>query len=510
MKVMRIMAAAAALLAATQAAASDDTDARISELMSRYIEGEGPAVRETIVSDDEAVRSGDWSGLAAKYPMPDAAEQVEAPSPDHLAAWWNTFGDDTMRDMIYMALSKNRSLAAARARVTEARAALGMSRSALLPWLDATGSWTNGDPSTRGTQASLGAFDLYKLGIDASWEIDIFGGRQAQVDAAASDLASAHAALHAAWVSLSSEVALNYVSLCVLYARMATVTENIRIQQETLDMLESKYESGLADALALEQSRYTVAQTRAALPPLRTNIEMTKNALAILLGETPGSIDGLLGPRRPIPRPSADTVIGIPAEGLRKRPDIRAAEMQFIAQTARTRSARADLYPKFRLIGSIGYESFDSGSLIKEGSRGFSIGPSISLPIFHAGAIRRNIRVQTAREEQLLAAYEETVLAAVAEVRNALTAHEQETVRIASLRAGVESARAALEVANDKYNNGLTEFTNVLSAQTALLSLQDQEAESLGAIASDIIRLYKALGGGWEPMVEEEMGAAER
>lgn len=506
-------AAAAAVLAACTAAvpASCETaDERIAQLAAEYLEGKKIAQEDaSTVSDDVAVRSGDWLLLARKYENEFLSEEPSrAPSPQRLASWWNSFGDSTLSDLIFMALNRNRTLAAARAKVVEARAALGISRSALLPWLDATGSWTDGDPSENGTQAALGSYNLSRIGIDASWEIDIFGGRRAAVDASAADLASAHASLHAAWVSLSAEVALNYINLCTLRARLVIANENLRLQTETLDMLQSKYDSGLTDALALNQAKYTLEQTKASVPPIRASIEQTMNALAILAGEVPGSLEKVLKRQHPIPTPDPVGLVGIPAEAVRRRPDIRAAEMAFIAQTARTRSARADLYPKFRLVGSIGLESFSTGSLFDGASYGFSVGPSITWPIFHGGAIRRNIQVQSAREEALLAAYEGTVLGAVAEVRDALTAHEQEIARHESLLSGIDSARAALEVAQDKYRNGLTDFNNVIGAQAALLSFQDQEAVSKGAMACSIVSLFKALGGGWQPLVDQEMDAS--
>lgn len=489
-------------------AQADAIDDRLAEIAREY-EGGGEAqaqlqVEPEAISDDVRLRSGDWTGLARKYDHPYADYEIaDAPNPARLASWWNSLGDQTLTDLIYMSLAGNRNLASARAKVTEARAALGISKSALLPWLDSTGQWLNSD-SSKNTGAG-GSSNLYKLGIDASWEIDVFGGRRAGIEASEADLAASHAALHSAWVSLSAEVALNYLNLCTLHERLDIANENLRLQTETLEMLQSQFDSGLADALALNQAQYTVEATKATIPPIKSSMEETINALSILVGRTPGSLGELLRQPRPIPKPDPINLVGIPAEGLRRRPDIRAAEMQFIAQTARTKSARADLYPKFHLIGSIGIESLSTGSLFDGDSFGFSIGPRITWPIFHGGAIRRNIQVQTAREEQYLAAYEQTVLQAVAEVRNALAANTQEQERNAALTRGVEAARGALEVARDKYRNGLTDFNNVIGAQSALLSLQDQEVTSEGQMASNIVQIFKALGGGWEPLVEEEM-----
>lgn len=506
-----LVAMAIPLAAAPVRAAS--LDDRLAQIVSEYEEKSAVAVVEpetpAVISDDVMIRSGDWTGLARKYDnIYVSGDIADAPSPVRLASWWNSLGDQTLSDLIYMALAGNRDLVSARAKVSEARAALGISKSALLPWLDSTGLWTNSDTSKNtGGGASN---NLYRLGVDASWEIDVFGGQRENIRASEADLAATHAALHSTWVSLSAEVAMNYLNLCTLYERLNIAYENLRIQNETLEMLQSQYDSGLADALALNQAQYTVEQTKATVPPINSSIESTMNALSILVGRTPGSLGEIFEHTKPIPKPDPINLVGIPAEGLRRRPDIQAAEMQFIAQTARTKSARADLYPKFHLIGSIGIESLSTGSLFDGDSYGFSIGPRITWPIFHGGAIRRNIQVQTAREEQYLAAYEQTVLQAVAEVRNALVANTQEQRRNAALKRGVDAARSALEVAQDKYRNGLTDFNNVIGAQAALLSLQDQQVTSEGQMASNIVQIFKALGGGWAPLVFEEMEAASK
>ena len=239
------------------------------------------------------------------------------------------------------------------------------------------------------------------------------------------------------------------------------------------------------------------------IPPIRTSIEQTMNGLALLVGVVPGSLEEMLGEKKPLPKPDAVNLVGIPADYLRQRPDIRAAERRLAAQIARKKSAKTDLLPKFFLFGSVGLESLSSGNLFSSDSYSYGFGPKITWPIFHGGAIRNNIRVQTAREEQYLAAYEGAVLNAVAEVRDALTANSQERERNSALKQGVISARNALKVADDQYRNGLTNFNNVIDAQRALLSLEEQQAISEGQMTSNIVRLFKALGGGWEPLSAE-------
>lgn len=503
-------------LRATQANASEAkaTNDRILELARLYESKESPQGKAAGganghgLSEEQLIAEGRWLDLAQQYDNQYVSGDIaNAPSAQRLAQWWNSLGDETLTQLIHLSLNNNRDLGIARARVSEARATLGISKSTRLPWLDSVNTWSNTDASKNSTTPG-GSSNIYRLGIDASWEIDVFGGQRENIRTSEAELGATHAALHNTWVTLSSEVALNYLSLRTLQERLNIANQNLDLQMNTLEMLQSQYDSGLTDALAPSQAQYTVEQTRASIPSIRAGIESTMNVLAILTGEVPGSLEEKLSVVMPIPKPDPVNLVGIPAEALRRRPDIRAAEMQLLAQTARKKSAKADLYPKFHLIGSIGIESLSTGSLFSSDSYGYSFGPRITWPIFHGGAIRRNIEVQGAREEQLLAAYEGTVLNAVAEVRNALTADTQERERNRSLRRGMDAARTAVEVAEDKYRNGLTDFNNVIGAQSALLSLQDQYVTSEGQMTSNIVQIFKALGGGWAPMDEELLTAA--
>lgn len=454
-------------------------------------------------SGDAALSAGDWTNLARRYPYPYVSGDVaDAPKPEVLASWWEALEDDTLTELIMWSLWNNRDLQSARAKVMEARASLGIDKAAVLPWLDSVDSWSRGKTPVNSTGDGKSR-ELYRLGIDASWEIDIFGGRRETIKAGAASLEAQHASLYAAWVTLSSEVALNYLTLRTLQERLDIAQRNLGLQTETLGLIQSRYDVGLTDALALSQAQYTVEQTRSTIPPVRSSIEETTNVLSILVGSVPGSLGEMLGEKKNLPRPECVNLVGIPANYLRQRPDIRAAERQLVAQIARKKSAEKDLLPKFHLLGSIGLESLNSGSLFSSDSYSYSFGPKISWPIFHGGAIRNNIRVQSAREEQYLAAYESVVLNAVAEVRNALTANTQERVRNDALRSGVEAAQTAVNVATDKYINGLTDFSNVINAQRSLLALQDDYVVSEGQVTSNIVRIFKALGGGWAPLAEE-------
>lgn len=452
-----------------------------------------------------------WTDLSKQYESPyfDGEAQKEL-SPEVLADWWTVLDDDTLTQLVILSLNNNKNLQEARSRVNEARAALGISKSELLPWLDSNNSWgrtkiSDNSPSNIGQ----GIANSYKLGIDASWEIDVFGGNRYKVEAAAADLQAQHALLHSTWVSLTSEIAVNYLSLRTLQERLRIAENNLALQENTVQLLQAKYDSGLIDELNLSQAKYTASQTKATIPTVKISIEEMLNNLAILTGQIPGSLQKTLLERKELPDINEMIYVGIPAETLRQRPDIQAAEHQLEAQMARTKSAKADLKPKLVLFGSIGLESFSSGSLLSPSSLGFSLLPKISFPIFHAGAIRKNINVQSAREEQYLAAYENTVLNAVAEVRNALVSISQETEKNIYLKEGVDSAKLALKIAENKYNNGLADFQSVLDAQRALFALEEQYAVSKGQKVTNLVGLFKALGGGWKPLTQEESKTAD-
>ncbi|MDR2779643.1 MAG: TolC family protein [Synergistaceae bacterium] len=500
-----VMAAAAAMPAALGAeAGKDEWEALVRKYERKEeVRQEMESRAASLISDDAAVREGEWYRLAGKYDNIYASDAGGGEiSLELLSSWWSALDDSTLDGLIMDALANNRNLRAARSRMMEARAALGITRAAALPWLDSTDTWTN-NKSSENSSGDGKRTEVTKLGIDASWEIDVFGARRDDTRAAEASLEAFHAALHSAWVTLSSEVAFNYLSLRTLQERMRIANLNLALREETLSMVASLHDAGLRDSLALNQAKYAAETTRASIPAIKSNIESVINALAIMTGRVPGSLEQSLSRPEPIPKAHYISLAGIPADALRQRPDIRAAERALAAQMSKKASSEKDLLPRFFLTGSIGLETLSGGSIFSGDSIGFAFGPRITLPIFHGGAIRKNIQVQTERGEQLLAAYEGTVLDAVAEVRNALAASTQENERNRILRSGLASARAAFEIAGDKYKNGLTSFSDVISAQDALLSFEDQIAVSEGQMTTNVVRIYKALGGGWAPLTEE-------
>jgi hydrophobe/amphiphile efflux-1 (HAE1) family protein/NodT family efflux transporter outer membrane factor (OMF) lipoprotein len=417
-----------------------------------------------------------------------------------LGTWWTTLNDPQLTELIDEALLNNYDLKSAVAAVREARAQLGIEKAALGPQMDTTGDYTRNKNSIDSHPTSHNESDLYNAGFDASWEIDLFGGTRRSVEAAVADLEAQDANRADVQVSLAAETAQSYVQLRTYQQRLRVAHANLKTQQQTFDLLQSRFDSGLSNELALQQARYNLESTRATIPQLETGVEQSLNALAVLTGVMPGTLQKRLSAEKEIPVASVKEVTGIPADLLRRRPDVRRAERRLAAQTARIGAATADLYPKFTLTGSIGLESLHASSFGDSGTEFYSFGPGIRWPIFHSGSIRQNIKVQEARQEQYLSAYEKSVLTAVQETRNALTGFQNEQQRIQALDAAVTAARTAAELADERYKNGLSDFENVLESQRSLLTFEDQLVQSRSSITLNLIQLYKALGGGWTPM----------
>jgi multidrug efflux system outer membrane protein len=447
------------------------------------------------VPPDTAV-SKDWH-----TPL-DVGLTAEKIDPQALATWWSTLNDQELSSLIARAVKGNLDIKEARVRIREARARRRIAKADLLPTLDATGSatWSRSSEDT-GTAETR---DFYAAGFDAGWELDLFGGVQRSVEAAKADLDATQENLHDMLVSMTAEVALNYIEVRIYQKRLDVTVANLEIQQETYRLIQSRYQAGLDDELAVQQARSNLESTLSQIPTMRTGLEGAMNRIAVLLGEQPGALHEQLENYKPIPLVPQYVAVGVPADVLRRRPDVRKAERELAAQTARIGVATAELYPKFTLSGSIGLETLSLGNLITTGSRTFSIGPRITWPIFNAGSIRANIEIQSALQEQTMIQYESVILSALEEVENALVAYVAEQTRRTSLDEAVDAAKQALELAQYKYQTGLIDFITVLDAQRSLLDYEDQLVQSAGSITSNLIRLYKALGGGWTSLMSDK------
>jgi len=428
-----------------------------------------------------------------------------------LAAWWQTLEDPLLTSLIERMAAGNLDLKTAWAKVREARARRGLSQTDLFPTLTANGSTTHTDirqnsPQDTGTRSSntTQTRDLYSAGFDAGWELDIFGGVRRSIEAADADVQANQEALRDVLVSLLAETALNYMEVRSAQTQLGVAESNLAIQQETYALTQLRYQAGLSDDLAVQQARSNLESTRSQIPSLRSGLEAAKNRLAVLTGAPPGALEKELAEPKPIPVPSPEIAVGVPAETLRQRPDVRQAERRLAAQTARIGVATADLYPKFSLSGSIGIEASSFGNLFSEYTRSLSFGPRITWKIFDAGAVRRNIEAQSAIRDQNLYQYESKILSALEEVENALTAYANEQIRRQSLLMATQAATAAADLAQKKYEVGLVDFQVVLDSQRSLLSAQNQLAQSEGTVVKNLITLYKSLGGGWTALVPEE------
>ena len=426
-------------------------------------------------------------------------------NPQTLAAWWSTLNDPELSSLIDRAVAGNLDVKQARARVREARARRGIAKAGLLPTFDATGAITRNYSSTdSGTDKISETSDLYTASFDANWEIDIFGGVRRSIEASQADLEASQEDLRDMLVSLLSEVAVNYIDLRKFQSLLAIAEGNIASQNETYQLTSWRYQAGLSDELSVQQARYNVEQTRAQLPTLRTGKEEALNRIAVLVGEEPGKVHNLLEKHVPVPVIPSQLTAGVPADVLRNRPDVRRAERELAAQTARIGVATADLYPKFTLNGSIGFETLKVSTVSTSQTWSLGGGPGISWALFKGGAIRQNIEVQSALQEQALIKYETAILSALEDVENALVAYGEEQSRRDSLQEAAQAAQKAVELAKYKYQSGLTDFYNVLEAERSLLTIQELLAQSNGTVGSNLVRLYKALGGGWTSMAPDE------
>ncbi len=418
--------------------------------------------------------------------------RAEAANSQTLASWWTVLNDPTLDRLIDQALADNKTVKQAMARVVESRARRSITGSSFWPGIGASAGASRSD-----SELSSGMVEVYDAGLDAGWELDLFGGTRRAYESSTAQLGATEADLRDVLVTLLGDVALSYVNVRTSQSRLTYAERNLESQSEVVDITTWRSEAGLASVLDVEQARTSYAQTLAALPLLESNLEAAKNRLAVLTGKAPGALEDLLGERKPIPVAPADVVSSVPADVIRRRPDIRSAERRLAAQTAQVGVATAQLYPSLSLNGSIGVTAGNAGDLLSDGLQSDRYGLSLSMPIFAAGALRQNIKAQSALVDQALASYEATVLAAYEEVENALIDWVNEQRRHAALLDAATSARIASELALTQYNSGLVDFQTVLTADRQLIASEDSLAVSDGELTSNLIRLYKAFGGGW-------------
>jgi NodT family efflux transporter outer membrane factor (OMF) lipoprotein len=339
---------------------------------------------------------------------------------------------------------------------------------------------------------------LYRTGFDSSWEIDVFGGVRRSVEAADATIEASIEDRRAVLVTLLGDVASNYMDVRGFQHRIDVARANLKAQQETLDLTRVRFQAGLASDLDVAQAEGQLNTTAAQIPTLDASLKQAAHRISVLVGQQPGALWDELAPTAPIPSLPPEVLVGLPSELLRRRPDIRRAERQLASATAQVGAAMADLFPKFSLTGAFGLQSVSASDWFTGGSRFWSIGPTISWPIFDAGRIRANIEVRNAQQEQALIQYQKSILTALEDVENSLVSYSREQERNQSLVAAVAANRRAVQMANELYIRGLSDFLNVLEAQRNLYASESDLSQSQAAVATDLVSLYKALGGGWE------------
>lgn len=436
-----------------------------------------------------------------------AAEPERAPVAD-LRTWWRGFQDPTLDRLIDRAVAGNLDLRVAEARIREARALLGIERSGWFPTLDARGTVTRSRQSQPpGGTGRSSESTLWVAGFDAGWEIDVFGGTRRAVEAARADLDATVEDRNAVLVSLLAEVATNYVTLRGVQQQLRISFDNIESQRQTLALNEARFAAGITSEFDVSRARAQVAAFEATVPTLRIAEANAIHRLAVLIGQAPGALKAELGtvpdgdPRQinPLPMALPEVPVGLPSELLLRRPDIRRAERRLAAATARIGVATADLFPRFSLTGSLGTQGHEAPRLVDSRSIFWSVGPAVSWNLLDGNRIRSNIAVRNERQAQTLAEYERTVLLSFEEVESAVTSYSQNIERRAALARAVEANRRSVELATGRFNGGIGDLLDVLLAQRDLFAAEEALVRSETQLSTDLVAIYKALGGGWSP-----------
>lgn len=421
--------------------------------------------------------------------------------------WWRAFNDPVLDKMIDLAYQENLTLRLAGVRVLEARAQLGVAIGELYPQKQqASGLVEKERISAHVPQAinnpNLGLYQS-QIALGASWELDFWGKFRRAVESANASMLASIADYDSTLVSLTADVANSYILIRTVEKRLRIARQNVEIQQESLKIAEARFLGGTTSQRDVEQAKAVLASTQATIPSLETQLRQGKNALSVLLGMPPSNLAQLLSGPGDIPAPPPQVAVGIPADLLRRRPDIRSAELTAAAQCAKIGVTKAELYPAFSLSGTFGFQSSDVGNfklgdMFQWRSRAGTFGPAFQWNILNYGQITNQVRVQDARFQELLISYQNTVLKAQQEVEDVLVAFLRAQERAEFLAEGTAAARRSLELAVLQYREGITDFTTVLTAQQSLLSGQDSLASTLGDISSNLVGVYRALGGGWQ------------
>jgi multidrug efflux system outer membrane protein len=419
----------------------------------------------------------------------------------NLETWWTVLDDPVLLGLIESAGQGNQDLRLAIARVEEARARRGIAAGEWFPDVNGAAAYARQQSSGEVLPAPFGGFPMnfYDTGLSATWEIDLFGRLRRSVESSDADLDAAIEDYRDVLVVLYAELATEYVQVRAVQERITYAENNVANQQETLELVRVRNRVGLVGDLDVRQAELNVARTSAFVPSLRQGLTASLNRVATLIGTTPEELPASLRAIAPIPAATQDALVPIPAELIRQRPDLRAAERELAAQTARIGVAKADLYPRLRVLGSFNLTATSSANWFEGGAQAWGIGPSLSWNIFDGGRVRSNVAAQEALTSQAVASYEQAVLLAVEDVETSLTRFVEEQKRVDELERSSQAAAESVKLVKVLYTTGLTDFQNVLDSERSLFQEQDELANSQGQVTQNLIAVYRALGGGWTP-----------
>jgi len=426
------------------------------------------------------------------------------------ADWWNSFHDEELTRLIHRAVANNLDLQVAAARVDEARAARGVAKSAFYPSAGLTTSAERlrervpvFNPGTDTAAFRPVELNNFQVGFDSAWEIDVFGRIRNEVKAASANLRSAEENRRDVLLALLGEVARSYADLRGFQLRLEIAENNIQTQEDTVHLTQARAAAGLATQLDVSRAVAELETTNAVVPSLRSAISASIHRISVLVGQEPGALQPELEASAPVPVVPPEVPVGLPSDLLKRRPDVRRADDEIAAAAANVKAAKADYFPKFTLFGSAGRQATQLHDLSLSLGNFFAVGPAISMPIFTGGRIRSNIAVQNARWKQTQLLYHSTVLTSLEETENALVNYSEEQERRDRLQAAVSQSQTALELSRELYRSGLGDFLAVLDAQRQLYGNEDLLAQSQTAVTTNLIALYKALGGGWESFPQQ-------
>jgi len=453
-----------------------------------------------------------------EVPVPEAWEKVQdaglKATRYELVEWWEVFNDPVLDHLVEVAHQQNYTLELAGLKVLESRAQLGIAIGTQYPQQQLlAGGVTRISPSENAGQGST-AFNQYDLGASLAWEMDFWGKFRRGIESADAALMASVANYDGAMVLVTAQVVSTYVTIRILEEQLRIAFENLKLQQRSYDIAEVLYRNGQDSELDVQQAKTLLLGTQSTVPELQTQLSLTRNALNTLLGQNSGFVEKLIV-AGPIPDVPEQIAVGIPADLLRRRPDIRQAELQAVAQNAQVGVATANLYPSIALSGSLGVVSISSdvggggsSNLFSADSISYNAGASFTWPVLNYGRIRNNIRVQDARLQQALVAYQQSVLEAAQEVDDAMVSLSGAQAQKAILSDGVVAAQRSNDLSMLQYKEGFSGYQRVLDAQKSLFAQQNRYAASQGQAVQSLVQLYKALGGGWEvregrPFVDE-------